>query len=845
MDATQAIIIVFMAYRGGMPPLPFTALLVLLFGVHPHLVVLAAAAYFLHRARGKPKPKAGHGTRGPGTHAGRQHALSAKVPSWPPALKAAAAAASQGGAKGAAAAAATLGAADAAVGDAYRSRDSVLAMMATDCAIDKDSKGGGDEEVDFVVIGADIGSLFCAATLCRAGCSVAVVEPDGTPEGCGLLDQPGGLSVEGPGGLEFVVGDATLPGGKEGALYAGMLASVAPPMPTDLSPDKVAKAALQNHRQKNSSDGSSSSSGWKALSTVRGALGLGGEGAASAFLSSQAGLRPPLPWEVRWVPVGLAEGGVSSVVSLDGGRPVLWGRGGASWVATMKRHGGNPLYAQALLAKCMEAKGYARWARAKLPARPPAQLSPLDKMVASLSDPSAQASDGVFDTLCGWSAEAALGAPQIVGGSLATLKKGEPALYQLLLSHGLCRENAAASQLSYACLAAGVVGELEGRNAPCGGPRALAASLLPALSLVPGSKLIRKAKVDGVTVTKKSDEALAEATADAAAVAAEGAATNGGAGGPAVAYVATGVRLAGGRMIKARKGVVSGVGLHSTAAMLERSAAPAAAAPLVGLAGAIARARPVVHTLVALEGSAEDLQLFGADYYEVPGLLDDKGEPLSPSLGGAGCSPDDGAGRSGFDPLTSFKWLQVSFPSAKDPEWAPRFPHQSTCVITVEAEDGWADGAAFARRNPSREAALIQLLVSRFPQLEGKVAGVRSLKPRFRGLSQTVGAYPPAPQAVAAAAAQAVPASGGFDAATGTLSEAGAKAAAAVAPRVYCASHGVDGLWLSGADVIGVGRGLAPAVAGSWLAAHAALGYDATDVKAWGRNALEEALAHQ
>jgi hypothetical protein len=55
----------------------------------------------------------------------------------------------------------------------------------------------------------------------------------------------------------------------------------------------------------------------------------------------------------------------------------------------------------------------------------------------------------------------------------------------------------------------------------------------------------------------------------------------------------------------------------------------------------------------------------------------------------------------------------------------------------------------------------------------------------------------------------------------------------------------VDGLWLSGADVIGVGRGLAPAVAGSWLAAHAALGYDATDVKAWGRNALEEALAHQ
>jgi hypothetical protein len=166
-------------------------------------------------------------------------------------------------------------------------------------------------------------------------------------------------------------------------------------------------------------------------------------------------------------------------------------------------------------------------------------------------------------------------------------------------------------------------------------------------------------------------------------------------------------------------------------------------------------------------------------------------------------------------------------------------------VVTVEAEDGWADGAAFARRNPSREAALLQLLLLRFPQLEGKVAGVRSLKPRFRGLSQTVAAYPPAPQAAAAAAAQAVPLAGGFHATTGALTEAGAKAAAAVAPRVHCACAGVDGLWLSGADVVGVGRGLAPSVAGAWLAAHAALGYDATDVKAWGRNALDEAHAHQ
>ena len=123
MDSTQAIIIVFMAYRGGMSPAPFAALLVVLFGLHPHLVVLAAAAWLLFKARGKPRPKAGHGPSGPGTHAGRCHALQATVPRWPNALKAAAAAASQGGAKGAAAAAVALQSAEC---EGYRSREALL-----------------------------------------------------------------------------------------------------------------------------------------------------------------------------------------------------------------------------------------------------------------------------------------------------------------------------------------------------------------------------------------------------------------------------------------------------------------------------------------------------------------------------------------------------------------------------------------------------------------------------------------------------------------------------------------------------------------------------------------------
>ena len=121
MDSTQALIIVFMAYRGGMGPVPFAALLVVLFGVHPHAVVGAVALLQLWRARAKPRSKAG-----PGTHAGRSAARRGAVPHWPPPLALAAAAASQGGAKGAAAAAAVLEGA----GDAYHSRDALLADLA-------------------------------------------------------------------------------------------------------------------------------------------------------------------------------------------------------------------------------------------------------------------------------------------------------------------------------------------------------------------------------------------------------------------------------------------------------------------------------------------------------------------------------------------------------------------------------------------------------------------------------------------------------------------------------------------------------------------------------------------
>ena len=74
---------------------------------------------------------------------------------------------------------------------------------------------------------------------------------------------------------------------------------------------------------------------------------------------------------------------------------------------------------------------------------------------------------------------------------------------------------------------------------------------------------------------------------------------------------------------------------------------------------------------------------------------------------------------------------------------------------------------------------------------------------------------------------------------------AGEAAAASVDEprRVLPAVAGVGGLFLTSSDVTGL-TGLAGQLMGGWVAAHSFLGYDALDVAAWGRNALDEARGH-
>ena len=82
-----------------------------------------------------------------------------------------------------------------------------------------------------------------------------------------------------------------------------------------------------------------------------------------------------LPWELDWARIG--DGGsskrcrsanaVHTVVSMDAGRPVLFGSSLSGWLETMRLHGASKPVAFALLRKLFEVKAQAKWSSTKLP----------------------------------------------------------------------------------------------------------------------------------------------------------------------------------------------------------------------------------------------------------------------------------------------------------------------------------------------------------------------------------------------------------------------------------------------------------------------------------------------
>lgn len=142
---------------------------------------------------------------------------------------------------------------------------------------------------------------------------------------------------------------------------------------------------------------------------------------------------------------------------------------------------------------------------------------------------------------------------------------------------------------------------------------------------------------------------------------------------------------------------------------------------------ALSDCRPVFKVMFALDGSSRDLDVTGADFYRVPGaaLAQDEINPItgevkfgeigwvdegdengevkveeinndpdirasSPTRGKREKTPalpskPKKSKRTKFE--TGVSWIQISFPSAKDPSFESRHGKISTCVVTIEADD--------------------------------------------------------------------------------------------------------------------------------------------------------------
>jgi hypothetical protein len=168
--------------------------------------------------------------------------------------------------------------------------------------------------------------------------------------------------------------------------------------------------------------------------------------------------------------------------------------------------------------------------------------------------------------------------------------------------------------------------------------------------------------------------------------------------------------------------------------------------------------------LVGLKGSAEDLNLTGADLYRLPNASffaggregevdpidgsDHETDPsvdvatLSEDLDSMASNPNEGilvprTRRSKAARKVVYEagksWMHVTFPSAKDPSFTYRHGNVTTCVVTVEAGDDFvvlfdtkpkvysikkeADSSAMRHRLVDQ---ITSDLIRYFPQLDGK-----------------------------------------------------------------------------------------------------------------------------
>ena len=262
---------------------------------------------------------------------------------------------------------------------------------------------------------------------------------------------------------------------------------------------------------------------------------------------------------------------------------------------------------------------------------------------------------------------------------------------------------------------------------------------------------------------------------------------------------------------------------------------------------ACSESRPVFNLILALEGTPDDLNVTGADYYRLPNAaraqdefqpetgqvrLGDIGwplessEPVNETAEGDSSKPlvetvneatdtvtTEGSSTKGKKGSFHFKkgesWIHISFPSAKDPSFVERHGKITTCVVTIEADDDFCQayetrpGLYVAKQSTQdrtklgRLMALVQSdLFEIFPQLEGKVIHSEMRGLSARGLSHTPERF----------------------------------AASGVRPETH-----YPGLFVGSSDIT-VGGSLAAALVASWLAVNAIVGYSYIDLLFLGKN---------
>eukprot|EP00535_Pseudo-nitzschia_heimii_P005499 CAMPEP_0197186350 /NCGR_PEP_ID=MMETSP1423-20130617/13745_1 /TAXON_ID=476441 /ORGANISM="Pseudo-nitzschia heimii, Strain UNC1101" /LENGTH=980 /DNA_ID=CAMNT_0042637637 /DNA_START=119 /DNA_END=3061 /DNA_ORIENTATION=- len=265
----------------------------------------------------------------------------------------------------------------------------------------------------------------------------------------------------------------------------------------------------------------------------------------------------------------------------------------------------------------------------------------------------------------------------------------------------------------------------------------------------------------------------------------------------------------------------------------------------IGLA-ALGERRPVMKVLFELRGSAKDLNVTGADYYRLPNaalardVMDSAtGQVKLGTIGGddENDQADDAAvgetddsnevtdvaknklktsGKSKYECGRS--WMQISFPSAKDPSFRPRHGNVTTCVVTIEADDDFVTPfdtkpKLFAVQSGKGDThgdykwlmeRVQNDLLATYPQLEGKIARSEMIGPLYRGLSHTPHRY----------------------------------AAKGIRPE-----SNYPGLFCGGSDLT-IGESFSASLVGGWLAANAVVGYQPLDLIYLDKNITTDIAAH-